>query len=66
MDVKVASKSTAELNEPVAVVELSSKNCTDSEQGSNNVIRFDMNRDQMSGLLKTLESVQRKIDDIGS
>ena len=64
---KVASKSSAELNEPVAVVELSSKNSSDnSEEGHNNVIRFDMNREQMSGLLKTLESVQRKIDDIGS
>ncbi len=68
MDVKVASKTTSELNEPVAVMELSTKsgNGDSTAVAPASTVRFDINREQMGGILKTLEAVQRKIDELGS
>ena len=54
------------MNEPVAVVELNTRNSNRSAADANSVVRFDMGRDEMAGLLKTLESVQKRIDDISS
>lgn len=66
VDVKVASRAQAEMNEPVAVVELNTRNAHNSSVDASTVVRFDMGRDEMSGLLKTLETVQKKIDELGS
>lgn len=65
VDVKVASRAHAELNDPVAVVELNTRS-SHGRSGADTVVRFDMGRDEMSDLLKTLESVQKKVDEIGS
>ena len=73
VDVKVASRAHAELNEPTAVVELGTRNSSsrtplgsDANSSSSSIVRFDIGRDDMNGLLKTLEGIQKKIDDLGS
>ena len=50
-------------------MELNTRNSTRNAAAANgapSVVRFDMGRDEMSGLLKTLESVQKKIDELGN
>lgn len=67
---KVASKQHAELNDPVAVVELNTRSATKTTKTSgrdpNRIVRFDMGREEMGGLLKSLESIQKKIEELAT
>lgn len=73
---KTASKNNAELNEPVALfqISISAGHVTDgghstgavSERdstGSNKPIKFEMDRQQVDAMLATLETIKHKIDE---
>lgn len=65
VDVKTASKATADLGEPVALVELSNV-AQVSNMNCNSVGKFAMNREEMGDFLQTLENIQKKITDESS
>lgn len=65
VDVKAASKTTSEINEPIAIFEhiteapSNSKTSTDAK-----VTRFEMNRTQVADMLRVLETIEKQIDDV--
>jgi hypothetical protein len=84
VDVRVASKSSGEMNEPTAVVELytqGSHGATDARLGpaasnasactapttpappTKGLVRFDLTRDDLSNVMRTLETINKKIED---
>jgi hypothetical protein len=85
VDVRVASKSSGEINEPSAVVELytqgshgstnakldsanpSSSACTPRTMPTpptKGLVRFDLSRDDMSNMMRALETINKKIEDL--
>ena len=62
VDVKTASNINAEMNDPVAIVELQSETGHKSSEMSAQVLRFEMNRNQVADLTTTLESIQKSME----
>jgi len=68
VDVKAVSKTSADLNEPVAFFELSTSKGgggggSSSSSRSQQKARFEMNREEVGDLLKSLDDIQRHIDE---
>lgn len=66
VDMKTASRNVPEINEPVAIFEFGSES---GVKGNNNMavqqaVRFEMNRAQVGEMIATLDSIQKKIDEI--
>eukprot|EP01111_Echinosteliopsis_oligospora_P015555 TRINITY_DN618_c0_g1_i1.p1 TRINITY_DN618_c0_g1~~TRINITY_DN618_c0_g1_i1.p1 ORF type:complete len:194 (+),score=48.45 TRINITY_DN618_c0_g1_i1:17-598(+) len=71
IDVKTRSKSTSEINEPTAIVEMNtegafikqktSSTSTSQPSSSSKLIRFEMDRDQLSEVLSQINHVQQSI-----
>ena len=59
---KTASNINAEMNDPVAIVELQSETGHKSSEMSAQVLRFEMNRNQVADLTTTLESIQKSME----
>lgn len=62
VDVKTASNSSAEMNDPVAIVEIQSEAGHKSSEASSQVLRFEMNRNQLADLTSTLENIQKSME----
>lgn len=63
---KTASRSVAEINEPVSIFEFGSETGTKVASGKTQqqAIRFEMNRAQIGDFIATLDAIQKKIDEV--
>ncbi len=63
VDVKATSKNVAEIDEPVAFFEFAAKRPADSNSPSS-VAKFEMNREQVTDILRNLNDVHKKFDEV--
>ena len=63
---KTASKSSPEINEPIALFEFGSESGTrvPAKASRNSSVRFEMTRGQVADMIATLDGIQKKIDEL--
>ncbi|KAN0029630.1 hypothetical protein ACTA71_007762 [Dictyostelium dimigraforme] len=61
IDVKTKSKEISEINEPVSIVELKLKNNNTNINNKNDLIRFEMDKNQLEETLQQINSIQKHL-----
>lgn len=64
VDVRATSKNVPEIDEPVAFFEFASKRPTNDGNSPLSVAKFEMNRDEVSDILRSLNDVHKKFDEV--
>ena len=70
VDVKTASKSSPEINLPIAVVEFGlqsgykDNSANNTSTASTSTVRFGMDRDDVAAMIDELEKVQKAVDNV--
>jgi hypothetical protein len=63
VDVKATSKNVPEIDEPVAFFEFAAKRPNHNSSPSS-VAKFEMNREQVADILRSLNEVHKKFDEV--
>jgi hypothetical protein len=71
VDVRTESKHQSEMNEPSVLFELGTTSghvlsTKDALANNVNKVKFEMNREQLSGFLEQLEGIQKKMEEINA
>ncbi len=61
VDVKAISKTSSEIDEPVAFFEFATK--SNIEKSGGGTAKFEMNREQLSEMVKSLSDIHKKFDE---
>lgn len=64
VDLRTVSKNIPDVNEPIALIELSTTEGVNNREKSISSTSFSMNRDQIGNLVATLNDINQKINEL--